>query len=96
MNAGNAGMAVGLLVIVAAVTLIFATGGLAIPIGIVLIVFAVAGMGARATRGRRAPESKPATDPAQAGPGAPLRNEEESTVFVGTGEQSDPLASEKR
>ena len=94
MNAGNAGMAVGLLVIVAAITLIFATGGLAIPIGIALILFALAGMAARASRGRRPPESTPATDPAKAHPGAPLRNEEDSTVFVGTGEKSDPLASE--
>jgi hypothetical protein len=94
MNVGILGLTVGLLVGVAGLVLIFATGGVGIPIGVVLILAVLAAGAVRSRPG--ASQGPPGTDPRHAGPGRPLRNDRDSTVFVGTGEPSDPLAGDRR
>ena len=89
MNAGILGAFVGLLVAVAALVLIFATGGLGLPIGIVMLIGLLAA-GVVRTRSRST-EDRPGSDPRRARPGQPLTSDDD-TVFVGTGERSDPLA----
>ncbi len=93
MNPGNLGLAGTLVAIVAGCVLIFATGGLAIPIGIVLLVLGLIALAAQARHGRRA--GGPEGDPATRMPGQPLQNDD-NTAFVGTGERTDPLAAGRR
>lgn len=83
-------MFVGLLVAVAALVLIFATGGIGLPIGIVMLLGLLAA-GAVRGRGRSTAADRPGGDTRAARPGKPLTNDDD-TAFVGTGERSDPLA----
>jgi hypothetical protein len=91
MNVGSAGLAVGLLGLVAGLVLIFATGGLGIPIGVALIVAVLAGIAAQAARSSRSSRSAEEADPTTRRPGEPVQNENDKTAFVGTDSPSDPL-----
>ena len=72
-------------------SLIFATGGIGIPIGILLIIGVLA---AGLLRSRRStPDGAPGPGTRTARPGRPLTTDDDA-AFVGTGEPSDPLSRE--